>query len=73
MPTTIPRTFLRLRYEEAAREYAHNQTVWDVMESTTQAQQRAITGQSFSLISVKRPDIHCFSDLLVQYPLRGKE
>src|ERR1043165_3197651 len=43
MPTKLPRIFLEIRYQEAARERIRNQTMEDIMESTPQATQREIT------------------------------
>lgn len=37
------------------------------MESTGQSTQRQITLESFALICAERPDVHIFSELLVQY------
>jgi Uma2 family endonuclease len=42
------------------------------MESIAQAKQREITLESFAIIRVSRPDVHCFNELLIQYP-RGKQ
>ena len=43
------------------------------MESTTQATQREITLASFALIRVSRPDIQCFNELCVIYPIPGQD
>jgi Uma2 family endonuclease len=39
------------------------------MEATAQATQRKITLESFDLVHARRKDVHCFNELLVQYPL----
>jgi Uma2 family endonuclease len=56
-------------YNEAAREYCESLPLEHFMESTPSATQREITLESFAVIRVKRPDIHCFNELLVQYPV----
>jgi Uma2 family endonuclease len=43
------------------------------MESTPQATQRKITLESFDLIHVSRPDVQCFNELLVSYPIPNKD
>jgi len=55
-------------YEEAARVAFTTQTDEQIMESTEQATQRKITLASMDLIEVRRPEIHTFNELLVQYP-----
>jgi Uma2 family endonuclease len=56
-------------YNEAAREYCESLPLEHFMESTPSAAQREITLESFAVIRAKRPDIHCFNELLVQYPV----
>lgn len=57
-------------YERAALSYSKSLPMEHYMESTAQATQRAITLDSFALITAARPDVHCFNELLVQYPRR---
>lgn len=64
-PATIPD---RRAYEEATDEAFRSLTLEEIMESTAQATQRAITLHSFAQIRAARPDIHCFNELLVLYP-----
>jgi hypothetical protein len=71
MPTEVPRALLGLRYYEAAQEYLRNLPPEHFMEATPQATQRKITLESLDLVHVHRPDIQCFNELLVQYPLKG--
>jgi Uma2 family endonuclease len=61
-----PRTLLRLRFAEAAREYAHSLTLEDYMEGETQARQRAIFLGSLPLVGARRPDVHIYNELLLQ-------
>jgi Uma2 family endonuclease len=69
MPTMPRATFLdQLFYEAAAREYCRSRPLEQIMEATAQATQRKITLESFDLIRVNRPDVHCFNELLIQYP-----
>ncbi len=42
------------------------------MESVPQHTQREITEASFRVIGQTRPDIQCFGELLIQYPIAGK-
>lgn len=63
------RSFTPEEYERAAQEYADRLTIEEIMESTPQATQRAITMASLSLLRLKRPDVRVFNELLVQYPI----
>jgi Uma2 family endonuclease len=60
-------------YEEDARRYALSLWQEDYMESTQQATQREITLESFALIRAARPDVQCFNELLIQYPIPGQK
>jgi Uma2 family endonuclease len=55
-------------YDEQARAYCKSLPLEHFMESTPSATQRTITLASFDLIHAARPDVHCFNELLVQYP-----
>ena len=68
MSTTIPRALLDIRYSEAAREYLASLPLEHHMEATPQATQREITVESFALLRLRRPEVHYFNELLVQYP-----
>ena len=56
-----------LFYERAAREYCESLPLEHFMQSTFQTTQCKITLESFDLICASRPEIHIFSELLVQY------
>jgi len=75
MPTTLPAEIdlvgLDALYEHAEQEYFKTLPLEHFMESTSHATQRKITVESFDLIRVSRPDVQCFNELLVQYPLPG--
>ncbi len=70
-PTPLP--LLRIRYYEAAQEYLKSLPPEHFMEGRTQATQREITLASMALVRIRRPDIQCFNELLVQYPLRRRK
>jgi Uma2 family endonuclease len=72
MSPNLPRPVQKLAYEEAARVYLRNLPPEHFMEATAQATQRKITLESLDLVQARRPDVHVFNELLVQYPLRGK-
>src|SRR5579884_4000884 len=72
MKADKPLSDLREEYEEAARKYMASLPLEHFVESTPQATQRKITVESFDLVHVRRPDVQCFNELLIQYP-RGKK
>src|SRR5437016_3580672 len=72
MATTKPRAVIAVAYEEAARDYLRSLPMEHFMEAVPQATQRKITLESFDLLKARRPDIHVFNELLVQYPLAGQ-
>ena len=59
----------RFFYEDAASDYCKTLPLEHFMETTHQATQRKVTVASFDQITPHRPDIHCYSELLIQYPL----
>src|SRR6185437_4191163 len=63
---------LKLIYERDARQYLQSLPLEHFMESTGQSTQRKITVASFDVIERSRPDIQCFSELLIQYPRPGE-
>jgi Uma2 family endonuclease len=69
MASTIPRQLIAVSYEEWAREYLRSLPPEHFMESIGQSTQRKITSESLDLVEARRPDVHVFSELLVQYPL----
>jgi Uma2 family endonuclease len=69
MSTNLPRSLLRIAYEEAAEAYLRSLPPEHFMEATPQATQREITVESLALVRARRPEIHYFNELLVQYPV----
>lgn len=69
MPTEMPRVFVEIAYEKAAREYLRRLPQEHFMEATPQATQREITLESLALVKAQRPEVQVFNELLVQYPL----
>ena len=68
-PSSPPDPALFAFYEEEARKYQATLTLEHYMEASDHAHQRKITLETFDVIAQARPDIHCFNELLVQYPL----
>jgi Uma2 family endonuclease len=71
MSTQKPRTLLRIEYENAAEAYLKRLKLRHFMEAAAQGKQREITLESLALVRARRPDVHVFNELLVQYPRRG--
>ncbi len=71
MAVTKSRPLTRQDFAEAAEEYASRLTLEDIMEATPQAAQREITLESLALVKARRPDVHVFNELLVQYKQPG--
>lgn len=69
MPTELPRVFLEMNYEKAARDYLRRLPPEHFMEATPQATQREITLESLALVKPHRPEVQVFNELLLQYPL----
>ena len=63
----------KLIYEWDAQRYLQSLPLEHFMESTAQSTQRKITVASFDVIEKTRPDIQCFSELLIQYPRPGED
>ena len=72
MATTKPRALIACTYEEAAREYLRSLPLEHFMEAIGQSTQREITLESLALVKARRPDVHVFNELLVQYPVAGQ-
>jgi Uma2 family endonuclease len=68
--STKPRILMHLEYEEAAQAYLRSLPLEHFMEATPQATQREITLESLALVRARRPDVHVFNELLVQYALK---
>jgi Uma2 family endonuclease len=66
-PTILDRIF----YERAARDYCESLPLEHFMESTPQQAQRKMTLSSFELVHRERPDVWCYNELLIQYPVNG--
>jgi hypothetical protein len=73
MPTERPRQLLSLAYYEAAQEYLRSLPPEHFMEATPQSTQRKVTLESLDLVCARRPDVHVFNELLVQYPVKGQK
>jgi hypothetical protein len=73
MASKLPPILLRLHYQKAAEEYLRNLPLSHFMEATAQATQRKITWDSLDLVHSRRSDVQVFNELLIQYPIRGKE
>ena len=68
MSFTLSRSHLEVLYDESARKYLASLPLEHHMEAPPQATQRKITLESFDVLRLDRPDVHCFNELLVQYP-----
>src|SRR5271165_6428978 len=73
MPKEHPRILLDLQYFNWEQEYLRSLPPEHFMEATPQATQRKITLESLDLVAARRPDLHLFNELLVQYPRPGEE
>jgi len=73
MATTKPRSVIAVTYESWAQEYLRSLPPEHFMEAKGQATQRKITMESLDLVSARRPDVHVFNEMLVQYPLPGQK
>ena len=73
MSSAIPRPLLQIRYHESAQAYLKSLTLENHMEATPQATQREISVESFALLKWRRPEVHYFNELLVQYPVGRME
>jgi Uma2 family endonuclease len=71
MASSLSKARQERRYDEAAQEYLRNLPLEHFMEATEQSTQRKITLESLDLVTARRPDVHVFNELLVQYPLHG--
>jgi Uma2 family endonuclease len=72
MKPTKRRALIAVAYEEAAQAYLRSLPPEHFMEATGQATQRRITVESLDLLMARRPDVHAFNELLVQYPVEGR-
>ena len=72
MSPHLPRALQEIAYEREAQAYLRSLPPEHFREATAQGTQRAITLASLALLKARRPDIHIFNELLVQYPLRSQ-
>src|SRR5262249_6686827 len=70
--SALPRILQKPAYEREAQAYLRSLPPEHFMEATAQATQREITLESFALIKARRPDVHVFNELLVQYVVAGR-
>jgi Uma2 family endonuclease len=68
----MPKPTTEIDYEAAARAYMRGLPLEHFMEAVPQATQRKITLESLDLLAARRPDVHVFNELLVQYPRPGR-
>jgi Uma2 family endonuclease len=73
MSSAVPRHLLRLQYEEAVEAYLRSLPPEHFPETTSQATQREISVASFAVLHGRRPDVHYFNELAVQYQLRSSK
>ncbi len=72
MVSNLPRALQEHVYEREAQAHLRRLPLEHFMEATAQARQRKITLESLDLVQARRPDLHVFNELLVQYPRRGQ-
>src|SRR5262245_32696335 len=58
-------------YDRAAQEYCASLPAEHFMEARQQGAQREITLESLALVKARRPDVHVYNELLVQYPINA--
>lgn len=73
MTPTSPDPDLAAFYAADAQAFLASLPLSHFMESTEQSTQRKITVAAFDLIHVARPEVQCFSELLIQYPVAGRK
>ena len=73
LPSDLDVAELQVVYDQAAQDYFDSLPLEHFMEAMRHATQRKITLESFDVIHARRPDIQCFSELLVQYPRPGQD
>jgi Uma2 family endonuclease len=72
MSPHLPKGIQEVVYEREAQAYLRSLPLEHFMEATDQGTQRAITLASLALVRARRPDVHVFNELLVQYPRKGQ-
>jgi Uma2 family endonuclease len=72
MSSNLPPVLQEIAYEREAQAYLRSLPLEHYMEGIPQATQRKITLESLDLLHLHRPEVRVFSELLVQYPRRGR-
>ena len=67
-----PNPDLERKLEEAALRYSRSTRPGYRAEAFAQSTQRRITLESFDLIREARPEIHCFSDMLIEFQRKSR-
>lgn len=67
-PQIAPDPELVRMLDQAAQDYLRLLPEEHFMEAFAQGTQRKITLESFDLVARERPEVHCFNEILVQYP-----
>jgi Uma2 family endonuclease len=71
MSIAYPNPLTAADYDRLAWEYYQTLPAEHFMESSPHATQREIALESFALLKTRRPDVHFFNELLVQYRHQG--
>ncbi len=72
MNANLPLALQEIAYEREAQAYLRSLPLEHFMEGISQSTQRKITLESLDLLQLRRADVRVFSELLVQYPVRGR-
>src|SRR4051812_33449312 len=72
MPRHTPPRPSEIDFEQAARDYLARLPMEHFMESVPQATQRKIFVFAAALINARRPEVQAFSELLMQWPRKGR-
>jgi Uma2 family endonuclease len=72
MSPDLPRALQESDYERFAQEYSRGLSGQHFGEIVPQATQRKITVESLDLLSFRQPEVQVFSELSVQYTVRGR-
>jgi Uma2 family endonuclease len=68
----MPKHKMEIDYEAEALAYLRSLPLEHFMEAIPQATQRKIILESLDLVAARRPDMHVFNELLIQYPRPGQ-
>src|SRR5438552_3315139 len=72
MISKMPPPWSARDYEKEARAYMASLPLEHFMEAPAQSYQREITLASLALVKARRSDVQVYSELLVQYPVKGQ-